>query len=132
MGAAVFATREHILALFTSDAPIVAAALPLLAWVVVFHIADAAQARSTKAASAWRIATVPLLIYAVAIWGVGLAGGYGLAFDLAGVTPPALRGARGFWAAATFGLVLAGGGMAAFLGWMLQQQRDRDVAVSTG
>jgi MATE family multidrug resistance protein len=130
MGAAVFATREHILALFTHNALIVAAALPLLAWVVVFHIADAAQTLAAFVLRAWRIATVPLVIYAVAIWGVGLAGGYVLAFDLGGFTPPALRGARGFWAAATFGLVLAGAGMAAFLGWMLGQQRRHERAAA--
>ena len=34
-------------------------------------------------------------------------GGYVLAFDVTGLAPPALRGARGFWAASTGGLVLA-------------------------
>lgn len=130
MGGAVFVLRQPILALYTHDALIVAAALPLLAWVVAFHVADAVQALAAFVLRAWRIATVPMVIYAVAIWGVGLAGGYVLAFDLAGFTPPPLRGAPGFWAAATLGLVLAGAGMAAFLGWMLRQQRNRDIAAA--
>ena len=125
VGGAVFLLREPILALYTGNAVIVAAAMPLLAWVVVFHIADAAQTLAAFVLRAWRIATVPMVIYAVAIWGVGLGGGNLLAFDLAGVTPAPMRGAPGFWAAATFGLVLAGGGMAAFLAWMLRQQRRR-------
>jgi len=54
---------------------------------------------------------------------VGLGGGYVVAFDRFGWTPPALQGAPGFWAAATAGLVLAGGGLCAFLAGMLRRQR---------
>ncbi len=50
---------------------------------------------------AWRITTLPMLIFVVALWGVGLGGGYLLAFDPWQVLPAALRGARGFWIAAT-------------------------------
>ena len=38
---------------------------------------------------AWRIATLPTLIYVLALWGVGLGGGNLLAFDLGGAVPPA-------------------------------------------
>ena len=55
---------------------IVAAALPLLAWVVLFHVADAAQTVAAFVLRAYRIATVPLVIYVVAIWAIGLGGGY--------------------------------------------------------
>nr|WP_240668438.1 MATE family efflux transporter [Piscinibacter defluvii] len=123
MGAAVWLLREPILSAYTRDAAIVAAALPLLAWVVLFHIADAAQTVAAFVLRAWRIAVVPMLIYVTAIWGVGLAGGYALAFDLLGATPPSLRGAPGFWAAATAGLVLAGAALSGFLLWMLRRQR---------
>ena len=55
---------------------IVAAALPLLAWVALFHVADAAQTIAAFVLRAYRIATVPLVIYALALWGIGLGGGY--------------------------------------------------------
>ena len=126
LGIAVYVLRDTILNLYTHDAGIAAAAFPLLAWVVLFHVADAAQTVAAFVLRAYRIATVPLLIYAFAIWGVGLGGGYVLAFDTSGWVPEGLRGARGFWAAATLGLVVAGGGMAIFLGWMLARQRDRE------
>jgi MATE family multidrug resistance protein len=122
LGALVYMLRGVIVALYTHDAVIAAAALPLLAWVVLFHIADAAQTVAAFVLRAYRIATVPLVIYALAIWGVGLGGGYALVFETSAV-PDALRGARGFWAAATAGLVLAAGGMAVYLGWMLRRQR---------
>ena len=36
---------------------------------------------------AYRIATLPMFIFAISLWGVGLGGGYVLAFDLTGLTP---------------------------------------------
>ncbi|ARN22453.1 MATE family efflux transporter [Piscinibacter gummiphilus] len=122
LGSGVYLAREGVLGLYTSDAAIIAAALPLLAWVAVFHIADAGQALTSFVLRAHRVTTVPLLIYAFAIWGVGLAGGYVLAFDTFGSTPPALLGARGFWAAATAGLAVAALGLGAFLQWVLRQR----------
>lgn len=123
----VYALRLQILHAYTSDAAVIAAALPLLTWLVLFHIADAAQIIAAFILRAYRIATVPLLIYAAAIWGVGLGGGYGLAFDVSGMSPPALRGASGYWAAATAGLVLAALGLCAFLAWMLHHKIETAV-----
>ena len=131
MGGTVYALRETILRGYTHDSLIIAAAMPLLGWVMLFHIADAAQTLAAFILRAYRVATVPLVIYAVAIWGVGLGGGYVVAFDSFGLTPTALLGARGFWSAATAGLSLAGFGLVAFLGWMLRErelerQRERE------
>ncbi|MGD9831827.1 MAG: MATE family efflux transporter [Piscinibacter sp.] len=122
MGGFVFLFREAIIGLYSRDAVIVAAAMPLLAWVAVFHIADAAQAIAGFVLRAYRIAVVPLVIYAIAIWGVGLAGGYAVGFNVTGLTPPALQGAVGMWFAATSGLVVAGTGMCGFLAWMIRSR----------
>ncbi|MEO8804522.1 MAG: MATE family efflux transporter [Burkholderiaceae bacterium] len=121
MGAAVYLLREDILRLYTQDSVIIGAALPLLAWVAVFHIADAAQTVAAFVLRAYRVATAPLVIYAVAIWGVGLGGGYALAFGNSSFAPAALQGSLGFWSAATLGLVIAGLGMSGFLAWMLRR-----------
>lgn len=123
MGSFVYLFREGIVGLYTRDAVIVAAAMPLLAWVAVFHIADAAQAVAGFVLRAYRIAVVPLVIYALAIWGVGLAGGYAVGFNLTGLTPPALQGAVGMWFAATSGLVVAATGMCGFLALMIRSRR---------
>jgi MATE family multidrug resistance protein len=123
MGGALFVLRDAVVHAYTRDAAVIAAALPLVAWVALFHTSDAAQTIAAFVLRSYRIATVPLIIYAAAIWGVGLAGGYVVAFDTLGVAPASLRGARGFWIAATAGLVLAGAGMSLFLLWMLRQQR---------
>jgi len=123
LGGVVFLWREAVVRLYTDNAAVVAAALPLVAWVALFHAADAVQTMAAFVLRAWRIATVPLVIYAVALWGVGLAGGYVLAFDSWQLTPQAWQGARGFWIAATAGLALAAAGLSLFLVWMQKQQR---------
>jgi len=122
VGAAVFIGREQVLQLYTSNPAVVAAALPLLAWVALFHTADAAQAVAAFVLRAWRIATVPTLIYVAALWGVGLGGGNLLAFNLAGGVPAAWQGARGFWIASTAGLALSALGLVALLAWVLAQR----------
>lgn len=122
VGSAVWAGRETVVRLYTADAAVAAAALPLLAWVALFHLGDALQAVSAFVLRAWRIATVPLVVNAVALWGVGLAGGYVLAFDVSGNVPAALHGAPGFWAAATAGLALAGSALALAVRWVLRQR----------
>jgi MATE family multidrug resistance protein len=122
MGGTVFLARDAIVHLYTGNPAVIAAALPLLAWVALFHTADAAQAVAAFVLRGYRIATVPVLIFAGSLWGVGLGGGYLLAFDVLGGTPAALQGAPGYWAAATAGVVLAALAMAAFLARVLRRQ----------
>ncbi len=122
VGAAVFVAREPLLRLYTSNPAVLAAALPLVAWLAVFHVGDAAQTIAAFVLRAYKIATVPVLIYVAALWGVGLGGGYVLAFNVGGRVPPALQGAPGYWFAATVGLVLAGSALSAFLLWLLRRE----------
>ena len=120
LGSAVFLLRRPLLGLYTHDATIVAAALPLLAWVALFHIGDAVQCVASFVLRAWHVATIPVVIYAVALWGLGLGGGVLLGFGHAGLD--ALEGARGFWAASTGSLVVAGIALCALLAWVMKQQ----------
>jgi MATE family multidrug resistance protein len=128
MGATVYLTRESLMHAYTHDEVIIAAAMPLLAWVMLFHVADATQTIASFTLRAYKMATVPVVIYASAIWGVGLGGGYVVAFNTSGLTPAPLIGAQGFWAASTAGLTIAGIGLAAFLAWVLRQRRASPAA----
>ncbi len=125
VGAAVFVGRAQVLGLYTGHPAVVAAALPLLAWVALFHTADAAQALAAFVLRAWRIATLPTVIYVLALWGVGLGGGYALAFNVGGAVPLAWQGARGYWIASTAGLTLSALLLVALLAWVLRQQRGQ-------
>jgi MATE family multidrug resistance protein len=112
---------RRIVGLYTQDAVIAAAALPLIAWVALFHFVDAAQTVAAFVLRAWRIATVPLVVYAVALWGIGLGGGFTLAFDLTGHTPASLQGARGFWVTSTIGLIVAAVALCGYMAWVLRR-----------
>jgi multidrug resistance protein, MATE family len=129
VGAVVFVAREPVLSLYTNNPAVVAAAMPLLAWMAVFHIADAAQTIAAFVLRAYKIATAPVVIYVAALWGVGLGGGYLLAFNVPGWVPAALQGAPGFWFASTSGLVLAATALCAFMVWMFRRDK-REAAVA--
>lgn len=122
LGGAVYFLREPLLRAYTHDAIVIGAAMPLLAWVILFHIADAAQTIAAFTLRAYKQATVPVVIYATAIWGVGLGGGYLVAFDGSGRVPEWLRGAPGFWSASTTGLTLAALALVGYLAWVLKHR----------
>jgi MATE family multidrug resistance protein len=128
LGSLVFAGRETVVRLYTQDAGVIAAALPILAWVTLFHVVDAGQTLAAFVLRAWRVAAAPMFIFAGCLWGVGLAGGYALAFDVTGRTPAALRGAPGYWAASGAGLLLAAALLLALLWRVMQRQKRSDAA----
>ncbi len=132
VGAGIYLLRHSVVRLYTDDAAVIAAALPLLAWVALFHTADAAQAVASFVLRAYRIATLPMFIFAFSLWGVGLGGGYVLAFNLTGLTPPAFLGARGFWVASTIGLVLAALLLSGLLLLVLKRQSRREALADAG
>lgn len=123
VGTLVYVSRGGLVRLYTADVAVIAATLPILAWVTLFHVVDAAQALASFVLRAYRIATVPMVIFAASLWGVGLGGGYVVAFDTAGLTPPGLLGAPGYWAASTAGLALAAGLLLAVVARVMQQQK---------
>jgi multidrug resistance protein, MATE family len=118
--AGLYGFAGGIAGLYTGDAELRRVAAGLIAFVAVYHQFDAVQAVAVNVLRGYKRAVVPMLIYAVALWGVGLGGGYLLGLthlDLAwlglsalGLSPPGLSppmGARGFWLAAIASLVLA-------------------------
>jgi len=111
MAAAVWLGRGPIARLYTADAAVLAVAVPLLAWVALFHVGDAIQALCSFVLRALHIATAPMLIYAGALWGLGLGGGWWLVFVGWEAAPAAWRGPQGYWVAAAAGLFAAGAGL---------------------
>jgi multidrug resistance protein, MATE family len=112
----VFLLRDSVVALYTNKPEVAAAVLPLLGWMVLFHVADAVQTMAGFVLRSWRIATLPMVIYAVSLIGFGLGGGWWIVFsDQAPSMPAWLRGAQGYWFASTMALTLA----AVLLTWLL-------------
>jgi multidrug resistance protein, MATE family len=107
VAAAVALARNSIAAVYSSDPGVAAVAAGLLAWVAAYHVGDATQALCVFVLRCYRVAIAPLVAYCVSLWGVGLAGGYALAYR--GIGPwPAQHSPASFWAASTMALALLG------------------------
>ncbi|MGB3070954.1 MAG: MATE family efflux transporter [Ottowia sp.] len=87
-----------LVSLYVEEPAIIATASALLAWVGIYHLGDALQAVSVFILRSYRIVLAPLLIYCLLLWGMGLTGGYRLAFH--GLGPwPAMSAPQAFWIA---------------------------------
>jgi MATE family multidrug resistance protein len=92
-------------AIYTPDPAVRALAASLVALVAAYHLADALQAVMVNTLRGFKKTTVPMAVYALSLWGIGLGGGYVLGLtDWLG--PP--RGAAGFWLASAASLAVAG------------------------
>ena len=106
--ASVVGLARHAIAdAYTPDAAVAHAAATLLTIVAIYHLFDALQISTAFILRSYRVTVVPTVIYAVALWGVGLGGGYWLGFDVPGIIPAAFTGANGFWIANTASLAVA-------------------------
>ncbi len=102
----LIAVRAPLAALYASSPEVVALAVPLLFWTAVYHLFDGLQALGVFVLRCWRITLAPFLIYAVLLWGLGLYGGFLLAYR--GLGPwPALQTPVAFWMAGAAALALA-------------------------
>jgi MATE family multidrug resistance protein len=105
VGAALFLLAAQLAGLYTGDPQVQRLAATLLGFVAAYHLFDAAQAVVVNALRGYRHAAVPMVIFGVALWGVGLGGGY--AIGIAGIGVAAPLAASGFWLAAVVGMALA-------------------------
>jgi MATE family multidrug resistance protein len=105
LAAVVALGRWHIAGTYSRNPEVVAVAAGLLAWLAVYHIGDATQALCVFVLRCYRVAVAPLVAYCLLLWGVGLAGGYALAYHQ-GAAWTAQNSPAAFWAAATVALAL--------------------------
>ncbi|HEY6720348.1 MAG TPA: MATE family efflux transporter, partial [Burkholderiales bacterium] len=112
-GVAIFFAAKEVVVLYTHDATVQAIAAQLMVFVAFYQLFDTAQTVIVNALRGYKIAFIPMLVYTVALWGVGLGGGYALglmhfeaASALALTTP---MGAAGFWLAGVLSVAAAGG-----------------------
>ncbi|WP_035606298.1 MATE family efflux transporter [Hylemonella gracilis] len=99
-------SRGPLAALYAPSTETLALATPLLAWVALYHLFDGLQSLGAFLLRCWRITVTPLLIYGVLLWGLGLYGGYRLAYT--GLGPwPAMATPAAFWASGAAALLLA-------------------------
>lgn len=121
--AAIVLVAGKVLAGWYSGNPeIVAMASSLLLWVAFYHVADATQAVCAFLLRCYRITLLPLVLYGVLLWGLGLYGGYLLAYQgFAGRA--ATQSAGSFWMASTVAIALVAVCLLALLGYTVRQSR---------
>lgn len=79
--AAVLGWQHLAIAQFYTQSPEVAElAATLLLWLMVYHLADAVQVFCVFTLRCYGITVLPLITYTVLLWGLGLAGGYRVAY----------------------------------------------------
>jgi MATE family multidrug resistance protein len=100
----VWALRDGIVRLYTGDPAVAAMALTLIPYLAAFHFFDALQVVASFVLRAYKRAIAPTVIHAVALWGLGVIGGYLVAFG--GLWGPPW-GIAGMWLLQSFALALA-------------------------
>ncbi|MDP1657106.1 MAG: MATE family efflux transporter [Hylemonella sp.] len=103
---ALLMVRDPLVRLYARSPDVIALAVPLLFWIAAFHLFDGLQALGVFILRCFRITLTPFLIYGVLLWGLGLYGGYQLAYH--GLGPwPAMQTPAAFWMAGMVALALA-------------------------
>jgi MATE family multidrug resistance protein len=101
-GAALWFGRTALVEAYTGDPALRAICLSLIVYLAANQVADAVQTVAAHALRGYKITFVPMLVHVVAFWGVGLFGGWWLAFRA-----PEPMGIAGFWLAMLLSLVFA-------------------------
>lgn len=102
LGALLWLLAKPLTAAYTDDPAVQAVALGLLGYVACYQIFDAVQTVAAHALRGYRITFAPMFVHVVSFWGVGLLGGWWLAFH---ARRP--MGVAGFWLASVLSLLLA-------------------------
>lgn len=114
--------REGLAHLFSANAEVVIAAATVLLWVAAYHLVDALQAVCAFILRCYRITMMPLVIYCVMLWGVGLGGAYLWAYE--GFGPWSARPeVSTFWATSSFALVIVTLCFVSLVLWTAKQRR---------
>ena len=101
----IWLVRAPLAGLYAKSPEVVSLAVSLLGWIALYHVFDAMQAIGVFVLRCFRITVAPMLIYGVFLWGVGLYGGYVLAYE--GLGPwPAMHSPVAFWQAGIASVVL--------------------------
>ena len=121
IGIAVWIFRIQLLDLYDPPAEVKVFSIPLFLFIAFYQVFDALQVTAAFILRAYRIAFLPMVIYAGSLWGVGLGGGYLMGFNVFGNTPTFLQCANGVWAGNSLSLGLA----ACFLLYLFRRTAER-------
>lgn len=72
--------REWVAAFYTQSPEVAQLTIVLLGWITLYHLTDAVQVFCVFTLRSYGITVLPLITYTVLLWGIGLAGGYAVAY----------------------------------------------------
>lgn len=124
----LFVGRGFLLSLYTNDETVIRIGYSLIIFGILYHVFDAMQCVSSFALRGYRVTFWPMIIYGVLLWGVGLLGGYYIAFIGEPFTAP--LAAYGFWGMTALGLCLAGICLAVTALFMAKTRTKEEEAVA--
>ncbi|WP_310646797.1 MATE family efflux transporter [Limnohabitans sp.] len=121
--------RTALASVYTQSPAVATLAATLLAWLVLYHFADAIQVFCVFALRCYGVTLLPLVTYTVLLWGVGLAGGYVVAYawpdDRAAVSWLTPQSPLAFWQTSSLALCFTAALLLAVLWRVAYRQRDR-------
>ncbi|MDR3452112.1 MAG: MATE family efflux transporter [Rhodoferax sp.] len=120
----LFIARGEVAEIYARNPAVIALASALLAWVAAYHLADAVQTLCVFVLRCYRVTVAPLLVYCVLLWGLGLTGGYVLAYHGVGALH-AIASPITFWATSAIALALTATIFAAILWWAVRRPAAR-------
>ena len=107
--------HEPLANLYSKDGAVAKMAAQLLILIGFYHLVDALQTLCFFVLRSFKVTLAPAFVYSFVLWGVGLAGGFQLAYH--GIGPfPAMASAAAFWLMSILGLVL----VAVSLMWLIR------------
>jgi MATE family multidrug resistance protein len=121
LGLLVWLCRHPLAAVYSQEAEVALLASQLLAWLALFHLGDAMQALGMFLLRCHKVTLMPLLVYALMLWGLGLGGGQWIAYH---GTPwsPALQHPVAFWISSSLALALT----SMIFMWLLTKVSQRE------
>ena len=124
----LFFGRSFLLSLYTSDETVIRIGFSLILFGILYHVFDAMQCVSSFALRGYRVTFWPMVIYGILLWGVGLFGGYYMAFIGEPFSTP--LAAYGFWGMTALGLFLAGVALAVTALYVARTRTKEEEAVA--
>ena len=102
LGLVLWVSELPVVKAYTADVTVQKVALSLIGYVVAYQVFDAVQTVAAFSLRGFKITFIPMFVHIFCFWGVGLFGGWWLAFRA-----PSPMGVTGFWVASLASLVLA-------------------------
>lgn len=118
LGGLIWLVRNPLVAAASNDHAVRAVALAPVVYIAFYQVFDALQTVAAFSLRGYKITFLPMLVHVACFWGVGLFGGWWLAFH-----GPQPMGVAGFWTGLTLSLILAATLLGGLLWRTMRMQR---------